>query len=166
MGRAWVFGDNIDTDVITPTEYLHKGEDDGGHPLYVDHVLEAIRPEFADTVQPGDVVVAGRNWGAGSSREAAARVFVHKQVDAVIAAEFARIWFRNAVNVGLPVYQSEPAAAEITDGDDIRVDHDTGRIHNHTTDITHEAVPLPPFVQEIRDAGSLANYYHQHVNQT
>lgn len=161
MGRAWTFGDNIDTDVITPTEYLHKGEDEGGRPLWLDHALETVDPEFADGVEEGDVVVAGRNFGAGSSREAAARVFVMLGVDAVIAAEFARIWFRNAVNVGLPVYVSERASERIGAGDEITVDHESGRIHNETKDETYGSDTLPDFVQEIHDAGGLADYYHE-----
>lgn len=163
MGRAWKFGNNIDTDVITPAEYLHQGEDEGGRPEWLDHVFEPIRPEFADAVEEGDIVVAGKNFGAGSSREAAARVFVMKGVDAVIAAEFARIWFRNAINVGLPVYRSEAASAGISDGDSVTVDHESGTITNETTGESYDADPLPGFVQEIRDAGGLANYYHTKV---
>lgn len=163
MGRAWKFGDNIDTDVITPAEYLHQGEDEGGRPAWLDHALEPIRPEFAGSVEEGDVVVAGKNFGAGSSREAAARVFVMKEVEAVVAAEFARIWFRNAINVGLPVYRSAAASEGIDDGDEVRIDHATSTIVNETTGESYSADPLPEFVQEIRDAGGLAKYYHTKV---
>lgn len=160
MGRAWTFGDHIDTDVITPTEYIASGDPDE----YLPHVLELVRPEFPESVQPGDVVVAGENFGSGSSRETAADAFVHLEVDAVIAASFARIFFRNAINVGLPIYESPAAARDIEDGDEVSVRD--GTIVNETTGETYSTTEYPDFVQEILDAGGLIPYHRTVVDQS
>lgn len=151
MGRVWKFGDNVDTDVITPTEYLHSQE------AYVSHVLEPLRPEFADEVAPGDVVVAGRNFGTGSSRESAAVALLENDVAAVVAESFARIFYRNAINIGLPVYICAEAG-ELDDGDIVEIDHDTSTITNLTTGEAYQAEEHPEFIQEIIRLGGLKEY--------
>lgn len=153
MGRAWTFGDNVDTDVITPSQYKHQGRD-----VYVEHVMEPIAPDFADDVEAGDVVVAGRNFGSGSSRESAAIAFLDNDVDAVVAASFARIFYRNAINIGLPVYVCEEATTKIANGDEIKINHEDGLIRNLTKEEEYLAEPHPEFIQEILAAGGLANY--------
>lgn len=157
MGRAWTYGDNIDTDVIIATQHLGFQDE---NPTYENHILEPLDPDFADEVEPGDVVVAGRNFGSGSSREAAAKGFVFNKVDAVIAAEFARIFFRNAINVGLPVYTSQEAYENINDGDEISIDHEHGIIYNKTKNESYSSDKLPEFIQEIIDSGGLVAYHN------
>jgi 3-isopropylmalate/(R)-2-methylmalate dehydratase small subunit len=164
MGRAWTFGDNIDTDVITPSQYKHQGRD-----VYVDHAMEPIAPDFADEVDAGDIVVAGRNFGSGSSRESAAIAFLDNDVDAVVAESFARIFYRNAINIGLPVYLYEVATTKNDDGDEVEVDHEGSVVHNLTKDETYLTEPHPEFIQEILAAGGLANYrdrLHQRADET
>lgn len=152
MGRAWTFGDDIDTDVITPTEYLHDKD------LYVNHAMEPVDPDFADSVAEGDVVVAGRNFGCGSSRETAANVFVELGVDGVVAVSFARIFYRNAINIGLPVYICPEAVAGTDAGDQIEIDHDDAAIINRSTDDRYQAEDQPEFIQEIIRHGGLPGY--------
>ncbi len=155
MGRAWTFGDNIDTDAITPTEYLVNNDPEE----YVPHVLEVVRPEFPENVEPGDIVVAGRNFGSGSSRETAADAFVHLEVGAIVAESFARIFFRNAINVGLPIYESPTAAQGIQDGDQVAIRN--GTIVNVSREEEYETTEYPEFIQEILDAGGLVSYHRQ-----
>lgn len=155
MGRAWTFGDNVDTDVITPAEYLVNQDPDE----YLPHVLEPVRPEFATNVAAGDVVVGGVNFGSGSSREAAADAFVHLDVEAIVAESFSRIFFRNAINVGLEIYELPEATDRFDDGDEVTV-HD-GAIHNETTGERYETTEYPEFIQEIFDAGGLIEYYNE-----
>lgn len=154
MGRVWKFGDNVDTDVITPTEYLDSRE------AYVAHALEPIRPEFADEVQTGDVVVAGGNFGCGSSRETAPVALLDNGIDAVIAESFARIFYRNAINIGLPVYIFNEAG-RIEDGDSLEVDHETATIRNVTSSTSYQAEKHPEFIQEIIRLGGLREYREQ-----
>jgi 3-isopropylmalate/(R)-2-methylmalate dehydratase small subunit len=154
MGRVWSLGDNIDTDVITPTEYLDSRE------AYVAHALEPIRPEFGDAVEPGDVVVAGRNFGSGSSRESAAIAFLDNEVAAVIAESFSRIFFRNAINIGLPVYVLQEAS-EITEGTTVEIDHDSATIYDRSADRTYHAEEHPKFIREIIRLGGLEGYRNQ-----
>lgn len=158
MGRVWKLGDNVDTDVITPTEYLHSREE------YVRHALEPVRPEFGDEVKPGDVVVAGRNFGTGSSRETAAVAFLDNEIEAVVAESFARIFYRNAINIGLPVYMCAEVSA-INDGDIVAVDHDTSTVVNRTTGRAYQAEEHPPFIQEIIRLGGLEQYRKERLNR-
>lgn len=153
MGDVWKFGDNVDTDVITPSKYKHRGRE-----VYVAHAMEPIAPDFADEVEDGDVVVVGENFGTGSSRETAAIAFLDNGVEAVVAKSFARIFFRNAINVGLPVYVCPEAYDGIDEGDTVEVDHGSGTIRNTTTGASFSAEPHPPFLKEIVDAGGLVNY--------
>lgn len=156
MGRAWTFGDNIDTDVINPEQYKLAGRD-----AWREHVLEPIAPDFADEVSAGDVVVAGRNFGAGSSRESAPIGLYDNDVDAVIAASFARIFYRNAINIGLRVYVCPEASECIDEGDEVGIDHDNGIIHNRMQGERYHAEDHPEFIQKIIEAGGLKAYRKQ-----
>lgn len=150
---VWTFGDNVDTDVITPAEYKHQGRE-----TYVAHAMEPIAPNFGSDVEPGDIVVVGKNFGSGSSRETAAIAFLDNSVEAIIAESFARIFFRNAINVGLPVYVCPDASQRINETDDIEIDHANGVIYNRSKDESYEAEEHPEFIQQIIDAGGLAAY--------
>lgn len=151
MGRAFVYGDNVDTDVIIPARYLTTTDE----AELAKHALEDLDPEFATTVRAGDVVVAGENFGSGSSREHAATCLKAAGVGAVIASSFARIFFRNAINTGLPIAISPQAAASISPGDEVTVDVSSGRIENLTTGQSFTSEALPEFVMEIAQAGGL-----------
>jgi 3-isopropylmalate dehydratase small subunit len=159
MGKAWKFEDNLNTDEIIPARYnitIIEKE-------LADNVFCEIRPEFARGVQPGDVVVAGQNFGCGSSREHAPLAIRGSEVRCVIAASFARIFFRNAINIGLPILECPPAAAGIQEGDEVEVDLASGRIHNLTRDLTYQANPLPAFVLKIAAAGGIVNFLKTHT---
>ncbi|MBX6753232.1 MAG: 3-isopropylmalate dehydratase small subunit [Thermorudis peleae] len=150
-GRVWKFGDNIDTDVIIPARYL----------VTIDptelaaHVMEDIDPEFASKVQPGDIIVAGRNFGCGSSREHAPIAIKAAGVQAVVAESFARIFFRNAINIGLPVIEAPEAVAETETGDVIEIDTEAGTVTNTRTGKTYKATQYDEFIQQIIHAGGL-----------
>ena len=152
-GNAHCYGDNVDTDVIIPARYLNIANEQE----LAQHCLEDLDPDFAKRVQPGDVLVAGKNFGCGSSREHAPLVVKVKGVSCVIAASFARIFYRNAINIGLPILECEAAADAIAAGDLVSVDFDTGLITDETTGATFQAEPFPPFIQEIIAAGGLMN---------
>lgn len=152
-GQAWTFGDNIDTDQITPSRFIVSGDPDE----LADHAFEDLRPEFATGVSEGDFVVAGHNFGSGSSREHAPLSLVGAGVSGIVAQSYARIFFRNALNLGLPVLIC-PAANHIDDGDEISMDLDEGSVHNHTTDKTYDAESLPEFLQSLVDEGGLRAY--------
>ena len=150
--RAWVLGDNVDTDVITPGRYMKFGIDE-----IAVHCLEALVPEFARGVQPGDVVVGGRNFGAGSSREQAPAALKHLGVAALVAESFAGLFYRNALNLGLPAVVCAEAM-RIRDGDTLRVDFEKGEIANLTTGETLQCEPIPAhLMQMVRDGGLLAH---------
>jgi 3-isopropylmalate/(R)-2-methylmalate dehydratase small subunit len=152
VSRAWVFGDDIDTDVLAPGRYMKFGIEE-----IAKHCLEAVDPSFAASVRPGDVVVAGRNFGAGSSREQAAAALKTLGVAAVIAHSFAGIFYRNALNLGLVVLAS-PDAGSIRAGDDIAVDPEAGRIENRSRGETLACEPIPGHLMAmVRDGGLLAH---------
>lgn len=157
MARVWTFGDNIDTDVITPSEYIHDHDPE----KYAAHAMEPVRPEFGNEVQPGDIVVAGKNFGSGSSRETAAVAFAENDVECIVAASFARIFYRNAVNIGLPVYNCSEAAERIEEGHDVSIDHATGEITNRTRGETYQAEAHPEFLQDIIEIGGLRSYHER-----
>lgn len=148
-GRAWVFGDNIDTDVLAPGLYMR-----GPIEELARHCLEAVDPAFAENVAPGDYVVAGSNFGLGSSREQAAYALRHLGVAAIVAPSFAGIFYRNAFNLGLPAVICMGAAG-IAAGDRLSLDLDTGRLVDHTQDRTLECEPVPPNLKAMIDAGGL-----------
>lgn len=150
--RAWVFGDNVDTDVIAPGRYMKFGVGE-----IAPHCFEAVLPEFARSVRPGDVVVAGRNFGAGSSREQAPAALKHLGVAALVAESFAGLFYRNALNLGLAAVACAQAKG-IRDGDKVQVDAEAGRISNLSTGeiLACEAIP-PHLMQMLRDGGLLAH---------
>jgi 3-isopropylmalate/(R)-2-methylmalate dehydratase small subunit len=159
VGKAWRYGDNVDTDVIIPARYLTT-TDPGD---LASHAMEDLDPSFASEVKSGDVVVAGENFGCGSSREHAAICLKAAGVSAVIAGSFARIFFRNAINTGLPIFVSPDAAREISSGDDVEVDLERGVVVNVTRGQEYQAEPLPDFVMDIVRAGGLVGWVKQRV---
>lgn len=160
-GKAWKFGRDIDTDAIIPARYLNTSD-----PAELAlHCMEDANPEFPDQVQAGDIIVAGKNFGCGSSREHAPIAIKAAGVGCVIAKTFARIFYRNAFNIGLPIFESAEAADAISAGDEISVDVESGTIVNHTKNQEYAATPIPPFMQEIISAGGLINYVGKRVNQ-
>ena len=150
-GRVFKYGDNVDTDVIIPARYLNIADPKE----LATHAMEDIDADFAKKRQPGDIVVAKRNFGCGSSREHAPLVLRENGVSCVIASSFARIFYRNAINIGLPILECEAAANDIDDGDIVSVDFDTGVITNETKNRTYQAAAFPPFIQSIIKAGGL-----------
>jgi 3-isopropylmalate/(R)-2-methylmalate dehydratase small subunit len=158
-GQAWKFGANVDTDVIIPVRYLISFD-----PVELGkHCLEGIDPEFARRVQAGDIIVAAENFGCGSSREHAPVAIQGAGVACVIAATFASIFFRNALNIGLPIVECAEAAQRIEAGDTVEIDANSGRIINHTKGETYQAEPFPPFVQELVAVGGLVPYVAQRL---
>ena len=153
-GRAWVFGDNVDTDVIMPGRYCHIIDPQE----LASHVMEDLSDTFRHEVKPGDVVVAGENFGCGSSREVAPLGMKLAGVGAVIAKGYARIFFRNSINIGLPIFESPEAVAGIREGDQVEVDPATGLIRNVTRGTSWKARELPPFARQIGAAGGLMSY--------
>ncbi len=157
MGRIWKLGDNVNTDVIIPGRYNVTTD----RAQLAQHCLCEILPEFAQEVQVGDIVMAGHNFGCGSSREHAPTSIQACGVQVLIARSFARIFYRNAVNIGLPVLVCEDAVLASEDGQQIEVDLANGRIHNLTTGQTFQSEPLDPFVARIVAAGGIIEYIRQ-----
>ena len=159
MARAWRFGDDIDTDVIIPARYLTSSDE---KELGL-HALEGLDPGFANEVGQGDVVVAGRNFGCGSSREHAPLALRGAGVSVVVASSFARIFFRNAINTGLPVLVC-PEAVEATEtGDDLDIDVSSGTLFNATKEMRYAARPHPEFVLEIIERGGLVPWVRERL---
>ena len=157
--RAWRYGDNVDTDVIIPARYLTTTDPEE----LAAHALEDLDPKFASQVQAGDVIVAGDNFGCGSSREHAAICLKAAGVSAVVASSFARIFFRNAINTGLVIVTC-PEAVEVTeDGDEVTVDVEAGTVVNVTKDRSFAVEPLPDFVMDIVRAGGLVPWVRARV---
>lgn len=150
-GFVHKYGDNIDTDVIIPARYLNVS---GGDEL-AKHCMEDIDASFASRVKPGDIIVAQKNFGCGSSREHAPLAIKSAGVSCVIAKTFARIFYRNAINIGLPILECVEAAEAIQNGDEAAVDFDTGVITNITSGKAYQAQAFPPFIQDIIEAGGL-----------
>jgi len=153
-GTAHTYGDHIDTDVIIPARYLNEPDP----AALAAHCMEDIDSDFIRRTQPGDMMVGGINFGCGSSREHAPLAIKTCGISCVIAASFARIFFRNAINIGLPVFECPQAAAEARMGDRLTVEPETGVIRNLTQGTRYEAAPFPPFMQGIMAAGGLAAY--------
>jgi len=154
MGKAYKYGDNVDTDVIIPARYLNTSDPEE----LAKHAMEDIDAEFAKTVQPGDVIVAGSNFGSGSSREHAPLALKTAGVEAVIAPSFARIFYRNSFNIGFPILESKEAAEAIEAGDEIQIDFTSGIITNKTKNETYKAEPLPEFMRGLIESGGLVEY--------
>jgi 3-isopropylmalate/(R)-2-methylmalate dehydratase small subunit len=153
-GRAWTFGRDIDTDLIIPARYLNMKT----AAELAQHVMEDADPTFAGKVKPGDIVVAKENFGCGSSREHAPIALKGAGVSVVIAKSFARIFYRNSFNTGLPILVAPEAVDGIGEGDEVTVDLASGEIANLTTGATFQAQPLPPFMRELVEAGGLLPY--------
>jgi len=160
MGRVWKFGDDIDTDIIIPGKYLVINDPEE----LAKHAFENIRKDFAEYVKKGDVIVAGRNFGSGSSREHAPLALKGAGIEWVIARSFARIFFRNAINIGLGVIETEHVDT-IDDGDEVDVDFVNGKIINRTRGEEYEIKKLPEFLTRIIDKGGLINFAKELVKQ-
>jgi len=157
QGKAWKFGDDVDTDAIIPARYLNTSDSEE----LAKHCMEDADPEFPQKVKTGDIIVADKNFGCGSSREHAPIAIKYAGVSCVIAKTFARIFYRNAFNIGLPIFESPEAAAAINEGDELVVDPGRGVIKNLTKNEKYSATPVPEFMQQIIDAGGLINYVSQ-----
>jgi 3-isopropylmalate dehydratase small subunit len=153
-GRAWKFGDDINTDLIIPARFLNTSDPDE----LAKHCMEDEDRDFVKKVSKGDVIVGGRNFGCGSSREHAPIAIKHAGISCVIAGSFARIFFRNSINMGLPIFESPEAAADIEAGNEIEVDAKTGEIKNLTKNKAYKAKLLPEFIRKLIDAGGLMEY--------
>ena len=156
-GKVFKLGDNVDTDVIIPARYLNSSDPKE----LATHCMEDIDADFVKKVTPGDIIVATKNFGCGSSREHAPIAIKAAGVSCVIAETFARIFYRNAINIGLPIVECPEAAKDISDGDEVYVDFDSGLITNKTTNKTYQGQAFPPFMQKIIDCEGLVNYINQ-----
>jgi 3-isopropylmalate/(R)-2-methylmalate dehydratase small subunit len=157
MGKAYRYGSNVDTDVIIPARYLNTIDPKE----LASHCMEDIDTEFVKTAQPGDVIVADSNFGCGSSREHAPIAIKASGIRCVIARSFARIFFRNAINTGLPILECAEAAEHTEMGDILTVDLSSGKIYNETKGMTFQAEPFPPFMRSIIEADGLIGYISQ-----
>ena len=160
-GRVWKYGDHVDTDVIIPARYLSTSEP----AELAKHCMEDIDDSFRNQVQAGDIMVAGRNFGCGSSREHAPAAIQACGISCVIAHSFARIFFRNAINIGLPLLEVGDMVEELRQGDKLKLHLDEGRIENLTTGVVIEAASLPAFVAEIAQAGGLSAYVREQAGR-
>ncbi|MFQ6136054.1 MAG: 3-isopropylmalate dehydratase small subunit [Candidatus Hydrothermarchaeales archaeon] len=157
-GRTWKFGDNVDTDQIIPAEYLTTGDPRE----LAKHAFEKVKPEFAERVRKGDIIVAGENFGCGSSREHAPRALIGAAISCVVAKSFARIFFRNSINIGLPLIECD---IEANDGDELEVEFKTGTIKNITKGEKYKFNALPEFLLEILESGGLVEYTKQKLKE-
>ena len=153
-GRVFRYGDNVDTDVIIPARYLNTSS----HKELASHCMEDIDKDFVKNVKQGDIIVADKNFGCGSSREHAPIAIKESGISCVIARTFARIFYRNAINIGLPILECSEACDQIKAGDTVSVDFSNGLITDETQNKTFQAEPFPPFMQELIAAGGLAAY--------
>jgi len=159
QGKVHKFGRDIDTDVIIPATYLVTFEP----AELAKHCMEPIFPKFAEEIEPGDIIVAEDNFGCGSSREHAPLAIIGAGVACVLAKSFARIFYRNAINTALPIVESAAAVDGIDDGDELKIDTDTGDITNLTTGSSWQAEPFPEFINEIINAGGLIGYTKERI---
>ena len=160
-GKVYKYGDNVDTDVIIPARYLNAPSPDE----LAKHCMEDIDASFATKVQPGDIIVGGANFGCGSSREHAPIAIRACGVRCVIAASFARIFYRNSINIGFPILECPEAAAAIQNGDTVSVDFDSGLIRDETTGAEFRATALPPFIGRIVEDGGLLPYLKERLEK-
>lgn len=160
-GRIWKFGADVDTDAIIPARYLNQSDPKE----LARHALEDERPEFAREVSPGDILLADKNFGCGSSREHAPLALKAAGISCIIAKSFARIFFRNSFNMGLPLLESPEAADTIRDGDRVRLDLATGEIEDLTLGVKFHANPIPPFMQELLKDGGLIPHLRKKMKQ-
>ncbi len=155
-GKVWKFGDDISTDLIISGKYKFKIRDMS---KLSEHAMEGADPEFSEKVNEGDIIVAGENFGCGSSREQAPLVLKELGIGAIISKFFARIFFRNAINVGIPVIEHEEIPEKTEEGDELKVDLDEGRVTNLTSGETFDIDPLPDFLLQVVEDGGLAEQY-------
>ena len=155
--KIYKYKDNVDTDVIIPARYLNSFD----AKELASHAMVDIDPTFASTVEKGDIIVAGQNFGCGSSREHAPLCLKTAGVKCVIAKSFARIFYRNSINIGFPIMECEEAADKIEKGDEVEVDFSTGVITNKTKNETYQSQPFPEFLQKMIDADGLVNYVNR-----
>ncbi|MEE1355659.1 MAG: 3-isopropylmalate dehydratase small subunit [Absicoccus porci] len=160
-GTVLKYGDNVDTDVIIPARYLNSFD----AKELASHAMVDIDPTFTKRVKLGDIMVARKNFGCGSSREHAPLALKTAGISCIIADSFARIFYRNAINIGLSILECPEAAEAINEGDEVKVDFDSGIITDVTTNQTFQAVPFPPFMQELIAQGGLVNYVNQKGNK-
>ena len=153
LGHVFKYGDNVDTDVIIPARYLNSFDAQE----LASHAMVDIDPDFVKNVKKGDLIVANKNFGCGSSREHAPIAIKASGISCVIASTFARIFYRNSINIGLPILECDEAAKDIKEGDTVSVNFDTGVITNETTGKTYQAEPFPEFIQNIIKKGGLIN---------
>jgi 3-isopropylmalate/(R)-2-methylmalate dehydratase small subunit len=153
-GKVFKYGDNVDTDVIIPARYLNSSDPEN----LAAHCMEDIDENFADQVEKGDIIVGGKNFGSGSSREHAPLAIKYAGVSCVVAESFARIFYRNSINIGLPILESPEAVKATEAGDQLEVDIDKGEVKNLRTGQTYQAAPFPPFMQEIIKDGGLIEH--------
>ncbi len=159
-GKVWNFGANIDTDVIIAARYLNSSD-----PQHLaKYVMEDADPDFPNKLQKGDIIVAGENFGCGSSREHAPIALKAAGVAAVVAPSFARIFYRNAFNMGLPIFEL-PESLEIKEGEEISINLEKGEITNNTTNKTYKFIPIPEFMQELIASGGLINYAKEELKK-
>ena len=156
-GKVLKYKDNVDTDVIIPARYLAIQD----RKELASHCMEDIDRDFTKKVKPGDIMVAGKNFGCGSSREHAPMVIKESGISCVIAETFARIFYRNAINIGLPIIECKEASQDIGEGDEVEVDFETGTIKNITKDRSYKGQPFPEFMQKIMKAQGLVNYINE-----
>ncbi|HPI99017.1 MAG TPA: 3-isopropylmalate dehydratase small subunit [Synergistales bacterium] len=161
MGKAWVFGDHIDTDVIIPARYLVTNEEKE----LGKHCMEDMDPSFTSKIIQGDIIVAGENFGCGSSREHAPLAIKGAGISCVIASSFARIFFRNAINIGLPIFVCPEAVRDIASGDKVSVTPSTGSIRNETRKREYTTIPFSPFLQELIEAGGLTPFVRKKLEK-
>lgn len=160
LGKAHKFGDNIDTDAIIPARYLNTSD-----PIELaKHVMEDADEHFVSKMKTNDIIVGGENFGCGSSREHAPIAIKAAGLSAVIAKSYARIFYRNAINIGLPILESKEAVDNIRSGDEVEIDLSKGEIRNVTTKKNFKATPFPPFMQGIIDAGGLIEYTRKKIH--
>lgn len=155
-GTAHTFGDNVNTDYITPTDYFSESIE-----VIADHVFEPIKPDFHDQFEEGDLIIAGENFGSGSSRETAPKALQVAGVSVVVAESFARIFYRNGIAIGLPVVICPDVTDIVSQGDHVVVDFDEQTLQNKTTGETLETEPMPEEIQSIYDVGGLLAHYEQ-----
>jgi len=161
QGKAWKFGADVDTDAIIPARYLNTSDP----AELAKHCMEDADPDFAKKVKPGDVIVADKNFGCGSSREHAPIAIKAADVGCVIAKSYARIFYRNAFNIGLLIFESPEAVDGIKEGDEVSVDPEQGLIKNLTRNEEYRATPVPEFMQQIIAAGGLIDYVSQRLKK-
>lgn len=160
-GKAIKYGNNVDTDVIIPARYLSTSDPKE----LADHCMEDLDKDFKNKISAGDIMIAGKNFGCGSSREHAPIAIKASGIGCIIAETFARIFFRNSINIGLPIMECTEAAKDIEENDEVSIDVSTGIITNITKNKTYTAVPFPEFMQKIIDADGLINYIKQEVDE-